>query len=228
MAITLVRRCVRGIGPVVVAAMMAALAAAPDAAAASAGDAAGVSVRLVLTGPAAGRQLPAGFHWVERSDVVAAAAAGYKNIGNPNSGRCIGISMGLAGIWDCTRNADQLWGTPYDDVWGGPDGLLWASIRNDKGECLGIWGGSTEAGARAVGFTCLPHEDQYWRVLADDSGNSYLANMNAFYSTSSAWILGVNGGLKDNGTQIVLFWPDGTFNQRWCWLNPFGLCAADV
>jgi hypothetical protein len=138
------------------------------------------------------------------------------NIANPNSKRCIGISTGLAGIWDCTENPDQLWWFAYDD-WCTTDGLCWTHIRNQKDECLGIWGGSTAAGARAVGYTCLSNKDQYWRVLDDGEGNSYLANMNGFYSTSPSYVLGVNGGLTDNGTQIVLFWPDGTFNQRWNW-----------
>jgi hypothetical protein len=92
------------------------------------------------------------------------------------------------------------------------------AYQNSRGDCLGIWGGSTDAGARAVGFSCLDNNDQYWRVLSNGS-YTLLANMNAFYSTSPAYILGVSGGLRDNGTQIVLYWPDGTPNQRWCWLH---------
>jgi hypothetical protein len=180
------------------------------------GDAADAPSPPALTVPAVRRQLPAGFQWAEQPNALTAAAPEFRNISNPNSGRCIGISTGLAGIWDCTRNSDQLWTAL--GRWCATDGLCWWHFENDNGACLGIWGGSTDAGARAVGYSCLTHEDQYWRVLSDGRGHSYFANMNAFYSSSPAYILGTNGGLQDNGTQIVLFWPDGTYNQRWCWV----------
>jgi hypothetical protein len=208
-----VGRYFRRVAPVTVAAMLVALTAAAPA---SAAPTAFAKAAQPVTAPAQPKPTPAELLQVPQP-AQATIIAGI--VQNPNSGRCIGVSGILAGIWDCTGNADQWW---HWDPWvescrlsNTGEYLCWNQLRNGNNQCLGVWGASTEPGARAVGYTCNDSWDQLWRLgPADANGNSTLINGNGYYG-GRAWVLGVVGGRTDNGAKIVLYWADGTRNQLW-------------
>lgn len=159
---------------------------------------------------------------VTSAAAATSAAAGTKvslnltaNVYNTNSGRCLGIANGNAGIWNCTNaggNSDQTW------HWGGyvtgPDGIYYSQLINGKGQCLGVAGGSTANGARIVGFSCLgpTHPDQYWYYdsvwLGVGGDGSVLVNLKTPCGGLSLGgkVIGVAGGSKANGAAAVL-WP---------------------
>jgi hypothetical protein len=133
-----------------------------------------------------------------------AQAAPWNAIYNPNSGRCLGIANGLAGVWNCTTNPDQTW------HWGTSSSYpYYRHLVNGNGQCLGVQGGSTAQGARVVAWTCLNHDDQYWNWYNSYSYNYYgpVTNLN------SAMVLGVYG--TANGAAVVQWGSNGNYDQAW-------------
>ena len=135
--------------------------------------------------------------------VNAAHAGLYDGIYNLNSGRCLGIANGLAGIWNCTTHPDQTW------HWGAyfPYQYNYRQLINGNGQCLGVQGGSTAQGARVVAWTCNGHEDQYWfyNSTPDYTVSNY----------SSGMVLGVYGGSTANGAAVVQWGGNGNGDQGW-------------
>ena len=123
---------------------------------------------------------------------------------NDNSELCLGISGGKndspAVQWNCETVANQEWHTGHE-----LGNTPYFQIVNNNNQCLGIAGSSTSAGARAYGWTCNGHLDQYWS--ADNSG--VISNAN------SGMVLGVAGGSTAVGAAVVQ-WPfTGALNQFW-------------
>jgi hypothetical protein len=130
-----------------------------------------------------------------------AQAASSGQIYNPNSGRCVGIASGLAGIWNCTTNNDQTWhwGQSYPN---------WSSYRqliNGNNKCLGAQG-SGLVGARIDASTCDGGYGQYWYY------NSSSLTVENFGSTQ---VMGVSGGSTANGAAVVQWTSNGNPDQRW-------------
>ena len=84
------------------------------------------------------------------------AVVGYQIRSVKAPGRCIGISNGLAGLWNCTRNPDQSW------HWSTAQSGVYKMLINGNGQCLAVNGGSTANGARILGYRCTGSTDQYW------------------------------------------------------------------
>jgi hypothetical protein len=139
-------------------------------------------------------------------------ADGTFNILNANAvGKCIGISNGLAGDWDCTSNPDQTW------HWGQSIFRDWLELRNGNNQCLAVNGASTGANARILGYPCVGSPDQYWKLFVNlDNGSAQLVNFNGWRDRhGEGKVIGVAGGSKENGAPLVLWWPDGSPNQDW-------------
>ncbi|GAA3209718.1 RICIN domain-containing protein [Dactylosporangium siamense] len=211
------RRRVWRVVPMAVVATVATVAAlfvAPQAVAAPAGPAA-----------AAAAQMPAGLYKVDPPAGAAASGVGTTAviiagpIKNADSARCIGIAAGRAGVWTCSGNSDQFWHFATDQphyCGSSYPYYCWYSLRNGDGKCLALEGNNTYAGTRALGFNCEEYSPgQFWRpFLPDADGNELIGSLAGYY-TSSSWVLGVEGGHRENGSAIILWWSDGTQNQRW-------------
>lgn len=84
-----------------------------------------------------------------------------------NSGQCEGVNGGStdegASIiqWPCNNNTDQIWVYAWTGsyFYGWP---IWNIVNNRSGMCLGISGGSTQAGAHAIQWSCNGNADQEW------------------------------------------------------------------
>jgi hypothetical protein len=107
---------------------------------------------------------------------IVALAAGPANahpigatIFNPASERCVGISNGLAGIWDCTGNADQMWHKfPVSgsvDQLTNLNGYRQVQQQGRRGGFLGVAGGATNNGARVVQWYQDYTANQQWLFL---------------------------------------------------------------
>lgn len=119
---------------------------------------------------------------------------------NLNSNRCLGISNGQAGIWNCTTNPDQTWHLGYS-YQNDPNAR---QLINGNGQCLGVQGGSLSWGARVVAWTCNGHADQYWYI-----GDGPITNRNSWLT------LGVSGGSTANGAAVVQWQSNGHPDQVW-------------
>jgi len=122
---------------------------------------------------------------------------------NYNSGLCLGISGGAddapAVQWNCESVANQEWHVGAEL---GSTGYY--QFVNGDGQCLGIAGSSTSEGARAYGWTCNGHHDQYW-----------YATGGVAFNYNSGDVLGVAGGSTAVGAAVVQ-WPfTGAANQYW-------------
>lgn len=117
-------------------------------------------------------------------------------------GKCIGIANGLAGDWDCTTNRDQTW------RWGDANAEGYHELVNGDGKCLAVNGGSTDAGARILGYECVKSSDQYWEFWTNPWGWYELVNYKGWFlgGSGSGWIVGVAGASTANGAALVL-WP---------------------
>jgi hypothetical protein len=126
-------------------------------------------------------------------------------------GKCIGIANGLAGDWDCTSNPDQTW------HWGEANKEGWRELVNGEGKCLAVNGGSTDAGARILGYACVKSSDQYWEFWSTPpwDGWSTLMNYKGWIWGSSGWAVGVAGGSTANGAALVLWSSEGHADQIW-------------
>ena len=132
------------------------------------------------------------------------AAAGWFHIVNFNSALCLGISGGdddaPAVQWPCENVDNQEWS------WGAEDGFFpaYRRLENNNNQCLGVAGGSREAGARVYGWTCNGDSNQYW-----------YANGNVIYNFSSGLVLGVAGNSTEPGAAVVQWPANGALNQVW-------------
>jgi hypothetical protein len=134
---------------------------------------------------------------------------------NYYSSWCAGVASGEDNTgaiqWGCTAAVDQTWNLGAED---GTTGYY--EVINGDGECLGVYNGSTAAGADVVGWQCLgtvtnPDLDQYWAwVQSSESGFYYLKNL------KSGQVLGVLNNSTSQGAQLVQ-WPDQNMpnNQLW-------------
>ena len=122
-------------------------------------------------------------------------------------GKCIGISGGFAGDWNCTTNPDQTW------HWGPGNSFGYDELINGNGQCLAVSAGSVSQGARILGYSCLGTSDQYW--YRDPTSDS-LYNYNAvFNGSSTADVVGVSGASTANGAPLVLWRANGSADQKW-------------
>jgi hypothetical protein len=131
--------------------------------------------------------------------------------------RCLGInySNSTAGAWKCTYANDQLWHL------GGQLGTSgYYQIVNDKGQCLGVQGGSTADGAQVVGWGCLgtSHQDQYWTIDFLYPSSSYLVYV---FNYKSGYVLDLWNGSLANGAPIKQYhWVPGDDHQIWVYVAP--------
>ena len=143
------------------------------------------------------------------SAILRPGVAGYFQLHNVNaSGKCIGISGGIAGDWTCTTNPDQTW------HWGPGNGIGWNQLINGNGQCLAVSGGSEAQGARILGYTCLGTADQYWW---ENTNDLHLYNYKAYadFPSSGGWVVGVNAASTAYGAPLIL-WPWNTSSdQEW-------------
>lgn len=161
---------------------------------------------------------------------IVALAAGPANaypigasIFNPASGRCVGISNGLAGIWDCTGNADQMW--HWEDPRWTEYSITWFNIVNGRGECLAVAGADPAPGAQVVGFNnCAGTRsaDQLWATFHVLGSIDQLTNLNGYRRMQQGQrggFLGVAGGATNNGARVVQWYQDYSENQKWMFLE---------
>lgn len=155
------------------------------------------------------------------------ASATYGDIYNTASGKCLGIAGGRddapAVLWTCNGHPDQLWTRGYVD----PENRNYSQIVNRDGMCLGVAGGSTQNGARIVGWNCQNPEpnNQFWFYDTIDLGypgnGPVLVNLATPVNAQGfgGKVTGVSGGSTSNGAPIVL-WANSTGpnfapNQAW-------------
>ncbi len=148
------------------------------------------------------------------AEAIPAQAYTSSNINNVQSDRCIGISGNDAGIWNCTSNADQEWHQ------GATISGYYTQYINNKGQCLGVAGGSSANGARVVGWTCeAGHKDQYWwhYCLLDGRACIFINYDSPSNSLGGGGkVLGVAGGSESNGAAAVLWTnKNGDGDQNW-------------
>jgi hypothetical protein len=131
---------------------------------------------------------------------------------NYHSGLCLGISGDKndqpAVQWNCNGHADQEWhiGAFY------PDGSGFFQLVNGNNSCLGVAGGSTNEGARVVGWSCYgpTHPDQYWSPLPYYcDGDEPLQNLGSDY------VLGVAGNSTQWGAPVVQWAFQFTCNNQY-------------
>jgi hypothetical protein len=150
--------------------------------------------------------------------VPADAVPSGNSLDNYNSGLCLGInSSNDAGQWDCTLSGlDQYW------HWGSENSSFpgWYQLVNDKGQCLGVAGGSIAEGARVVGWTCdgSSHYDQYWARINYVCYSDYIPYY-PFTNLNSGYVLGVAGNSKANGAAVVQFAYQAVCNNQFWALN---------
>lgn len=126
------------------------------------------------------------------------------------SGKCIGISGGFAGSWNCTTHPDQTWhwgaGCPLSGACG------WVQLMNgNPNTCLSVSGSSLAEGARITAEACnTSRDDQYWeQVSSPVSGQSYLENY------GSGYVIGVSGASTSNGAELVQWARNTNGDQYW-------------
>ncbi|MEU6557565.1 RICIN domain-containing protein [Streptomyces sp. NPDC046915] len=118
---------------------------------------------------------------------------------NPNSGRCLGIANGNAGIWDCTTRPDQEWSV------GSPSGNLFL-IENGDNQCLNVSGGQ---GAQVIASLCNLTGNMFWSYATDANGHRVIKN------EQTRMILGVYGGRTANGSEVVQWADTDGADQDW-------------
>ncbi len=212
------RRPLIALVAIVAGSLLAALAAAPAAHADSGDHPSGPAVltgsgKLTTPGPAAASGV------VKQQSIVSAQTV-YWNWQNANSGRCLGVAGGNMANgtpivqWDCygTDHPDQYWSAvPINDGYY----YQFKNLSNPN-KCLGVPGGSTNAGAQLVIWDCYgtDHPDQYWTVISasrlnpNDSGYVII-------NANSHMVIGVGASRTDNGAAVVQWpWVDHA-DQRW-------------
>jgi hypothetical protein len=133
------------------------------------------------------------------------SSSGLANMTNFQSGRCVGIANNYAGDWTCTSNADQQWYQgPYSNAWG-------HELKNGNGQCLSVSAGGTTQGSLIRTWDCEARTpDQFWQLQATGySGEVYVVNF------KSNLVLAVKDGSNTNGAPLILWNPQGHFDQMW-------------
>ena len=136
-----------------------------------------------------------------------ATAAVYNNYKNYVSQRCIGISRTVAGIWDCTSNADQEWKIVYQS-----DGI-WFLIENEYSLCLTA-GYTPVSNDTVEAATCDPQLGGWlWRIgdTINLAGHPYTHLINK----ASGLVLGTDTGSSVNGTHLVVYASRNHTDQYW-------------
>jgi hypothetical protein len=141
----------------------------------------------------------------------ASAAALGDTVFNLNSGRCIGIANGLAGIFDCVHHSDQEWSVSPNCISPG-----WCEVWNADRRCLAVNGGNIGNGSRILGFPCSGSPDQYWAIMQDGAGlfDNFI-NYKAWSQGQGLWVLAVDRMRTDNGSAVILWNYNGSVDQHW-------------
>jgi len=206
---------------VIAGSLLTAIAAAPAAHADPDGHHSGPTIRTgsgaLITPHAMGALGALGA--AKRPGIVS-AQADYWTWRNANSGKCLGVAGGnmTNGTkivqWDCLgpSHPDQYW-SPV----GINDGAYYQFHNlSNPNKCLGVPGGSTNAGAQLVIWDCLgqDHPDQFWAVISASYLNPNDSDF-VIVNNNSSLVIGVGGGLTSNGAPVVQWpWVDHP-DQRW-------------
>jgi ricin-type beta-trefoil lectin protein len=116
-----------------------------------------------------------------------------------------GVDDGTARAYNCTGSANQVW------HYGGVHGAYTQLINNGTGQCLGVYGASTSAGARVVVWSCDGYDDQYWLPDSNAPGVIDFVNQNSQMVIQIACNCGTNGATIDQEPASGL----GSPNQLW-------------
>jgi len=144
--------------------------------------------------------------------------AGTITFVNLTSTRCIGIDGGKAGIFNCTYLRDQAWNVIRTRS---AEGVSWAQLQNNSGQCLGVAGDSTKAGARVVAQACSrSNRSQYWNNTKE--GVVCGAGFTPIVNLKSGDVVGVSGGDTGNGSAVVIFGYQKTCNNQF-WVSKVDL-----
>lgn len=119
--------------------------------------------------------------------------------------RCIGISGGKAGIWNCTFVNDQAWQVIATKT---VKGNSYAQLENTKGQCLSV------SKTRVVGQACnSSNNSQFWNNTVKGvvcGASTPVVNL------ASGKVVGVAGGSTANGAAVVIFaYQKKCNNQFW-------------
>jgi V8-like Glu-specific endopeptidase len=147
--------------------------------------------------------------WINAPAVNHYADGEIGNLLNGKSAKCVGIDGGSpangarASQFFCDGrnqpNDNQSW--QLRSVGNGRFNF----VNQKSGLCLGVDGASLQDFVELGQFNCAapdPNNNQAWRVLLtsnDSGGNGYFQVVNG----KSDKCMGVNGGLKDNGTHLI-------------------------
>ncbi|MER6332644.1 RICIN domain-containing protein [Streptomyces sp. NPDC001034] len=179
--------------------------------------------RLRLSGIAAAVMLlTAGLTGTATASVETPATGGVTTKGEPQykwiksawSGQCVALPGGTmdAGAqviqWPCGAFNDHFWILKYAFTQGSTS--YYQAVNLNSGQCLGVQGGSTDAGAPVIQWPCGDYHDHYWGLVPDKYG-SRLKNLN------SQQCLTIPGGTGDQGVGLIQ-WPCGDqIDQVWNW-----------
>lgn len=128
---------------------------------------------------------------------------------SPNLGQCLGIdSNNNAIIFTCSYTGHQ------EYHFGNEKGTSsYYQLINAAGQCLGVSGGSEDAGAQVIGFRCDGNDSQYWNLdfISTTSYVCYVFNYN------SSLVLQPNG--NTNGALVKQQpWTESN-NQKWVFVG---------
>lgn len=158
--------------------------------------------------------------WVGAAPAGAAVSAisqtGSFQVQNWYSGLCLGIlpnnnqwgNQGDAVQWTCNGHPDQAWHFGADNS----NNTSYHQVINNvgSGQCLGVRGASTSAGARVAAGPCNTGAlDQYWYYYVDSEGRGTFVNYN------SGLLLVINGDSTSVGDAVIQYPPNGHDSQHW-------------
>jgi hypothetical protein len=170
--------------------------------------------RLVLRAAIAtaclGVGISLGVVFVPGAGATSRIPAGTISFVNLTADRCIGIDGGKAGIYNCTFVRDHAWNVIRTKS---AEGVSWAQLQNNSGQCLGVAGNSTQAGARLVTQACnRNNRSQFWNNtkegVACSGGTTPIVNL------KSGDVVGVSGGATGVGSAVVIFEYQKTCNNQ--------------
>jgi hypothetical protein len=96
------------------------------------------------------------------------------------AGNCLssgGVHNGYAKVYTCNGSSNQHW--HYADAHG-----AYVEIINGDGQCLGVGGGSTSAGAHVILWNCNGGDSQHWAVE-----NNFPSNVIDFLNQHSQMVI---------------------------------------
>lgn len=138
----------------------------------------------------------------------ASLPAGTWSLENRDASLCLSSSGSdaAAKVYTCNSSSNQHWhrGNSHGN---------YQEIRNGDGQCLGIAGGSTSAGAHAVVWSCNGHDDQFWLMEFPQIFNTpFFRNQRSQLVIQIACDCGTNGAVTD---QEPLASNANDLNQLW-------------